>query len=73
MAGRRHFHARLAEQVPSEMSLETNILRYLANCLERRMDLDEGGVTMMSPTQPQEKYVGFDAMAGLPSGRYALL
>lgn len=55
------------------MSLETNILRYLANCLERRMDLDEGGVTMTSPTQPQEKYVGFDAMAGLPSGRYALL
>ena len=70
---RRHFHARLAEQVPSEMSLETNILRYLANCLERRMGLDEGGVTMTSPTQPQEKYVGFDAMAGLPSGRYVML
>lgn len=37
------------------------------------MGLDEGGVTMTSPTQPQEKYMGFDAMAGLPSGRYALL
>ena len=73
MAARRHFHARLAEQVPSEMSLETNMLRYLANCLERRLGLDEGGVTMTSPTQPQEKDVGFDAMAGLAPGRYVLL
>ena len=58
---------------PSEMALETNVLRYLANCLERRYRLAEGDVTLTSPTQREEKWLGFDAMTRLPNGRYALL
>ena len=58
---------------PSEIALETNVLRYLANCLERRCGLAEGAVTLTSPTQHEEKTLGFDAMAGLPDGRYAVL
>ena len=61
------------DKPPSEMSLETNILRYLANCLERRHDLAEGAVVPVSPTQPEEHSLGFDAAVGLPEGRYALL
>ena len=55
------------------MALETNVLRYLANCLERRRGHAEGTVTLTSPTQPEEKWLGFDAMTGLPNGRYVLL
>lgn len=73
MTAGQTFSDEIARQLPSETSLETNILRYLANCLERRLGLDEGDVTMVSPTPPREKYVGFDAMTGLPSGRYVLL
>ena len=58
---------------PSEMSLEVNILRYLANCLERRRGLAEGAVVPVSPTQPMERWLGFDAMVGLPRGRYVAL
>ena len=58
---------------PSEIALETNVLRYLANCLERRYGLAEGAVTLTSPTQHEEKTLGFDAMAGLPDGRYTVL
>ena len=58
---------------PSEMSLETNILRYLANCLERRHDLAEGAVVPVSPTQHEERTLGFDAAVGLAPGRYAVL
>ena len=61
------------DKPPSEMSLETNILRYLANCLERRHDLAEGAVVPVSPTQPEEHVLGFDAAVGLPEGRYTLL
>ena len=61
------------DKPPSEMSLETNILRYLANCLERRHDLAEGAVVPVSPTQPEEHVLGFDAAVGLSEGRYALL
>ena len=55
------------------MSLETNILRYLANCLERRHDLAEGAVVPVSPTQREEHTLGFDASVGLAPGRYAVL
>ena len=64
---------RLEDGPPSEMSLETNILRYLANCLERRHGLAEGAVVPVSPTQHEEHALGFDAMVGLPRGRYAVL
>jgi len=64
---------RLGDKPPSEMSLETNILRYLANCLERRHDLAEGAVVPVSPTPHEEHMLGFDAMVGLPQGRYAVL
>ena len=63
----------LKSTVPSEIALETNVLRYLANCVERRRGLAEGAVTLTSPTQHEEKTLGFDAMAGLPNGRYAVL
>ena len=63
----------LESTMPSEMALETNVLRYLANCLERRHGLAEGAVTLTSPTQPEENALGFDAMAGLPNGCYAAL
>lgn len=55
------------------MSLETNVLRYLANCLERRADLDEGCIEMASPTQNEEAWRGYDSQVGLPDGRYLLL
>lgn len=58
---------------PSETSLEVNILRYLANCLERRRGLAEGAVVPVSPTQPMERWLGFDAIVGLPRGRYVAL
>ena len=63
----------LVSTLPSETALETNVLRYLANCLERRYRLAEGTVTLTSPTQREEKGLGFDAMTSLPNGRYALL
>ena len=63
----------LKDGLPSEMSLETNILRYLANCLERRHGLAEGAVVPVSPTQPEEHALGFDAAVGLPQGRYVVL
>ena len=59
---------------PSEMSLETNVLRYLANCLERsRGGLAEGVVEMASPTQNEEAHMGYDSQVKLPDGRYVLL
>ena len=59
---------------PSEMSLETNVLRYLANCLERsRGGLAEGAVEMASPTQNEEAHMGYDSQVKLPDGRYVLL
>ena len=62
-----------AASVPSEMSLETNVLRYLANCLERRgVGLDEGSVAMASPTQNEEAHMGYDSQVKLPDGRYVL-
>ena len=64
---------RLEDKAPSEMSLEVNILRYLVNCLERRHGLAEGEVVPVSPTQPEERTLGFDAVVGLPRGRYAAL
>lgn len=63
----------LGSTLPSEMALETNVLRYLANCLERCCCLAEGTVTLTSPTQREEKGLGFDAMTSLPNGRYVLL
>ena len=63
----------LKDGLPSEMSLETNILRYLANCLERRHGLAEGAVVPVSPTQHEEQALGFDAAVGLPQGRYVVL
>ena len=63
----------LKDGLPSEMSLETNILRYLANCLERRHGLAEGAVVPVSPTQAEEHALGFDAAVGLPQGRYVVL
>lgn len=63
----------LESTLPSETALETNVLRYLANCLERRCCLPEGAVTLTSPTQREEKWLGFDAMTSLPNGRYVLL
>ena len=64
---------RLEDRPPSEMSLETNILHYLANCLERRRGLAEGAVVPVSPTQHEEHTLGFDAAVGLPPGRYVVL
>ena len=58
--------------MPSEMSLEVNVLRYLANCLERGARL-EGDVEMASPTQNEEAYRGYDSQVKLPDGRYVLL
>ena len=58
---------------PSEMSLETNVLRYLANCLECRAGLEEGSVEMASPTQNEEAHMGYDSQVKLPDGRYVLL
>ena len=58
---------------PSEMSLETNVLRYLANCIEWRGGLEEGSVAMASPTQNEEAHMGYDSQVGLPDGRYVLL
>ena len=56
------------------MSLETNVLRYLANCIEREMGgLAEGTVEMASPTQNEEARMGYDSQVGLPDGRYVLL
>ena len=72
-SGRGAGAQRLGDKPPSEMSLETNILRYLANCLERRHDLAEGAVVPVSPTPHEEHTLGFDAMVGLPRGRYAVL
>ena len=66
-------HADLAGAVPSEAGLETNVIRYLANCIERRMKLPEGSVEITVPTQHQEKHLGYDASVGLPPGRYVLL
>ena len=63
----------LKDGLPSEMSLETNILRYLANCLERRHGLAEGAVVPVSPTQAEEHALGFDASVCLPQGRYVAL
>ena len=63
----------LEDRPPSEMSLEANILRYLANCLERRHGLAEGAVVPVSPTPHEEHALGFDAAVGLPPGRYAVL
>ena len=60
--------------MPSEMSLETNVLRYLANCLERsRRGPAEGVVEMASPTQNEEAHMGYDSQVKLPDGRYVLL
>ena len=60
--------------MPSEMSLETNVLRYLANCFERsRRGLAEGAVEMASPTQNEEAHMGYDSQVRLPDGRYVLL
>ena len=72
-SGRGAGAQRLGDRPPSEMSLETNILRYLANCLERRHDLAEGAAVPVSPTPHEEHTLGFDAMVGLPRGRYAVL
>ena len=56
------------------MSLETNVLRYLANCLERsRRGPAEGVVEMASPTQNEEAHMGYDSQVKLPDGRYVLL
>ena len=75
MAGSRSAptYAELAAAVPSEAGLETNVVRYLANCIERRMRLPEGGVEITVPTQHQEKHLGYDASVGLPPGHYVLL
>lgn len=59
--------------VPSEMSLETNVLRYLANCLEREARLAEGSITMASPTQNEEAILGYDSRVKLPDGLYVQL
>ncbi len=58
---------------PSEMSLEVNVLRYLANCIERKVPLEEGYVEMASPTQNAEALLGYDSQVKLPDGRYVLL
>ena len=58
---------------PSEMSLEVNVLRYLANCLECRAGLEEGSIAMASPTQNEEAHMGYDSQVELPDGRYVLL
>ena len=58
---------------PSEMSLEVNVLRYLANCLEDNAGLEEGGIAMASPTQNEEAHMGYDSQVKLPDGRYVLL
>ena len=59
--------------VPSEMSLEVNVLRYLANCLECGAGLEEGSIAMASPTQNEEALLGYDSQVKLPDGRYVLL
>ena len=58
---------------PSEMSLEVNVLRYLANCLECEAGLEEGSIAMASPTQNEEAHMGYDSQVELPDGRYVLL
>ena len=58
---------------PSETSLEVNVLRYLANCIERKACLKEGSVAMASPTQNEEAHMGYDSQVELPDGRYVLL
>ena len=71
------FHARRqilsGASAPSEMSLEVNVLRYLANCLEDNAGLEEGGVAMASPTQNAEALLGYDSQVELLNGRYVLL
>ena len=56
---------------PSETSLEANVLRCLANCIERKACLKEGGVEMDSPAQNAEARTGCDSQARLPDGRCA--
>lgn len=73
MASRKNLHRPIADWTASEMSLEVNILRHLANCLELRGGLAPGSVTMTSPTQNDEDDLGYDAVVGQPNGRYALL
>ena len=58
---------------PSGMLLEANVLRCLANCIERKACLKEGGVEMASPAQNAEARTGCDSQVKLPDGRYVLL
>ena len=46
----------------SEKTIEINILRHLANCIENR--LSDSNVGVIAPTQNQEKNLGFDAILG---------
>ena len=46
----------------SEKTIEINILRHLANCIENRSPGSNVGV--IAPTQNQEKNLGFDAILG---------
>ena len=63
----------IADRPASEMSLETNILHHLVNCLERKPCIAPGSITMTSPTQNEEADLGFDAVVGQPDGRYVVL
>ena len=63
----------LKDRPPSETSLETKILRCLANCLECRHGLAEGEVVPVPPAQAEEHALGFDAVVGPPRGRCAVL
>ena len=73
MATGRDLHRPIADRPASEMSLETNILHHLANCLERKHGPAPGSITMTSPTQNEEADLGFDAVVGQPDGRYVAL
>ena len=63
----------LAGKRPSEAGLEVNVLRHLANCLEKKRRPDEGAVTITVPTQPEENKLGFDAATDLAPGLYVAL
>ena len=63
----------LESALPSGTALEASVLRYLASCLGRRHGLAEGAVALASPAQPGKSTLGFDEMAALPDGRYAVL
>lgn len=55
----------------SEKSIEINVLHKLVDCLEKKFNSQ---ITVLAPTQRQERYWGFDdELYGLPNGRIIVL